>query len=109
MDNAIYGSAKAWVNFNGFSASVAIRQAYNVSSVTRTGSGQYTVNFTNALVDANYSVGGMASYDNLAAQTAFYVNGPAGTMTTTQYSFNTNYQYNSTNNDCKYVMVQFFR
>ena len=53
MDNAIYGSAKAWVNFNGSTA--AIRASYNVSSITRASAGNYTVNMTNALTDANYA------------------------------------------------------
>jgi hypothetical protein len=57
--NCIQGSAKAWVNFNG-TGTVAIRASYNVSSITDNGTGDYTVNFTNALPDANYSavVGG---------------------------------------------------
>ena len=54
MDNAIYGSAKAWVNFNGSTG--AIRKSYNVSSITKPSTGTYTVNFTNALADANYSL-----------------------------------------------------
>lgn len=49
------GIAKAWVNFNGTGV-VAIRAQYNVSSITDNGTGDYTVNFTNALTDANYSV-----------------------------------------------------
>jgi len=52
MDNAIYGSAKAWVNFNGVSATV--RKSYNVSSVTLVSTGVYTVNFTNSFADTNY-------------------------------------------------------
>jgi hypothetical protein len=52
--NCIQGSAKAWVNFNG-TGTVAIRSSYNVSSITDNGTGDYTVNFTNALPDANYS------------------------------------------------------
>lgn len=48
------GIAKAWVNFNGTGV-VAIRAQYNVSSITDNGTGDYTVNFTNALADANYS------------------------------------------------------
>jgi hypothetical protein len=52
--NVIQGSAKAWVNFNG-TGTVAIRASYNVSSITDNGTGDYTVNFTNALPDANYS------------------------------------------------------
>ena len=46
---------RAWVNFNGTST-VAIRASFNVSSITDRGTGQYTVNFTNSLTDANYSV-----------------------------------------------------
>jgi hypothetical protein len=50
----ISGSAKAWVNFNG-TGTVAIRAAFNVSSITDVGTGRYTVNFTNALADTNYA------------------------------------------------------
>lgn len=49
---------RAWVNFNG-TGTVAIRASGNVSSITDRGVGQYTVNLTNALVDANFSVNGM--------------------------------------------------
>ena len=58
--NSGYGSAataygcRAWVNFNG-TGTVAIRASGNVSSITDNGTGNYTVNFTTALVDANYS------------------------------------------------------
>lgn len=55
--NAIQGSAKAWVNFIGSTG--VIRASYNVSSVTRNGVGDYTVNMTNTLADANYSVSGL--------------------------------------------------
>ena len=47
-------SARAWVNFNG-TGTVAIRESGNVSSITDNGTGQYTVNFTTAMPDANYS------------------------------------------------------
>lgn len=48
-------AARAWVNFNG-SGTVAIRASGNVSSVTDNGVGDYTINFTTALPDANYAV-----------------------------------------------------
>ena len=48
---------RAWVNFNGQGA-VAIRANFNVSSITDNGTGQYTVNFSSALSDANYAMGG---------------------------------------------------
>ena len=46
--------ARAWVNFNG-TGTVAIRASGNVSSITDNGTGDYTVNFTTAMTDANYS------------------------------------------------------
>jgi len=45
--------AKAWVNFNG-QGTVAIRDSYNVSSITDLGTGQYLVNFSTARSNANY-------------------------------------------------------
>jgi len=45
---------RAWVNFNG-TGTVAIRASFNVSSITDNGTGDYTVNFTTAMPDANYS------------------------------------------------------
>ena len=48
------GLCKAWVNFNG-TGDVQIRAAYNVSSITDNGTGDYTVNFTTAMPDANYA------------------------------------------------------
>jgi hypothetical protein len=59
--NSGYGSAavaygcRAWVNFNG-TGTPAIREDGNVSSITDNGTGDYTVNFTTAMPDANYAV-----------------------------------------------------
>jgi hypothetical protein len=47
-------AAKAWVNFNG-TGTVAIRQSGNVSSITDNGTGDYTLNFTNAMANGTYS------------------------------------------------------
>jgi hypothetical protein len=51
------------VNFNG-TGTVAIRASYNVSSITDNGVGDYTVNFTTAMVDIDYTIlsTGNASY-----------------------------------------------
>ena len=48
---------RAWVNFNG-TGTVAIRASFNVSSITDNGTGDYTVNFTTAMPDVNYSAVG---------------------------------------------------
>jgi len=50
-------TCKAWVNFNG-TGTVAIRASGNVSSITDNGLGDYTVNFTSAMPDANYCLTG---------------------------------------------------
>lgn len=46
---------KAWVNFNG-TGTVAIRASLNVSSITDNGTGDYTINFTSMMLNANYAV-----------------------------------------------------
>jgi hypothetical protein len=51
-------TCRAWVNFNGTST-VAIRADFNVSSITDNGTGDYTVNFTTAMPDANFSSCGL--------------------------------------------------
>lgn len=48
-----YG-CRAWVNFDG-TGTVAIRGSGNVTSITDNGTGNYTVNFTTAMPDANYA------------------------------------------------------
>lgn len=58
VNTVVNGSAKAWVNFNG-TGTVAIRASFNVTSITDNGTGDYTANFTTALVDANYVVAGL--------------------------------------------------
>lgn len=60
--NSGYGSVavaygcRAWVNFNG-TGTVAIRASGNVTSITDNGTGDYTVNLTTAMPDANYAIG----------------------------------------------------
>ena len=57
--NGMTGIAKAWVNFNG-TGTVAINGAFNVSSITDNGTGDYTINFTTAMANANYAIAGCA-------------------------------------------------
>jgi hypothetical protein len=70
MDSG-YGSAaaafgcRAWVNFNG-TGTVAIRASGNVSSITDNGTGDYTVNFTTAMSDANYCPVAIGYVDNVS-------------------------------------------
>ena len=59
-NNAYLGIAKAWVNFNAAATPTINGTAFNVSSITRISTGQYTVNFTTAMPNANYC----ATYQN---------------------------------------------
>ena len=96
------GSAKAWVNFNG-TGTVAIRASFNVSSITDAGNGQYYVNFTTAMPDANYAT-------NLSGYRAVsWANGGlnVGLFTTTSvYVQNVE---NNTSTDTSIMCVSIFR
>ena len=75
---------RAWVNFNSSVGSVAtVNAAFNVSSITYTSTGTYTVNFTNAFVDANYSMSGIGSLaDGTSGNTDIIIIGPSRATTT---------------------------
>ena len=77
----IYG-ARAWVNFNG-TGTVAIRASGNVSSITDNGTGDYTVNFTNAMPDANYATVGITEGANATNTTNLSVFTDISAQTTT--------------------------
>jgi len=98
------GSAKAWVNFDG-TGTIAARGSFNVASLTDNGTGDYTVNFTNAMSDANYCAIAIGSDD---------VNnfGPSGEIKTRaagSLRFETRYQYNNTLYDHSECHVSIFR
>lgn len=61
--NGMTGIAKAWVNFNGVTTAT-IRSSFNVSSVVRNSTGNYTVNFTTSMPNSNYLLAGSCNYGN---------------------------------------------
>ena len=103
--NAISGSAKAWVNFNGTTSPATIRKSYNVSSVTKGGTGDFTVNFTNPLVDANYAIGGMTGDGN-----GYSIAAASGSTspTTSSQRFQTRNQVSNSLIDIAWNYVVFF-
>ena len=104
--NAIQGSAKAWVNFNGSTA--AIRASYNVGSVTKNATGRYTLNFTNPMIDANYSVGGITqNIDEMGIMIDGVYDTPAAVMTASALKVDT--ARDSTTYDCTTVCIQIYR
>ena len=54
------GLAKAWVNFNG-TGTVAIRDSFNVSSITDVGTGKYQANFSTAMPNNDYAFSGSSA------------------------------------------------
>ena len=70
LNDATVGVCRAWVNFNG-TGTVAIRASFNVSSITDNATGNYSINFTTAMTDANYS--GSFCGNGLAQIPVFYV------------------------------------
>jgi len=52
-EGIVEGTASAWVNFNG-SGTVAIRDSYNVSSITDTGTGRYDINYGMTMANDTY-------------------------------------------------------
>jgi hypothetical protein len=102
------GLCKAWVNFNG-TGTVAIRASYNVSSITDNGVGDYTVNFTTALADANYAVCGACNL-NITGNTSRVFSAPAAAApTTTAVRVATTFSSSTSSEDQQYVHVAVFR
>jgi hypothetical protein len=79
----IYG-ARAWVNFDG-TGTVAIRASGNVSSITDNGTGNYTVNFTTAMTDANYNFVATTDGDGTNGGVCFKDNTVSPTTTTCRF------------------------
>ena len=94
-------ACKAWVNFNG-QGTVAIRGDYNVSSITDNGTGDYTVNFTTAMVDSNYAP--MITADRGGHGAMGY---KPTTITTSSYRF-TEVQQQGSAIDSEFVSVTIF-
>lgn len=87
VDGKVTGSAdqlcKAWVNFDGTTNTAGkctIRDSFNVTDVDDNGTGDYTINFTNALANANYVVSGSAG--GTSVSTIFNTNDVATARTT---------------------------
>jgi hypothetical protein len=104
-------SARAWVNFNGTGV-VAIRDDGNVTSITDEGTGDYTVNFTTAMPDVNYSLVGTCtggtSGQMINIRTASLSADPPTTMSTTAVRIR-NRNDASTINDPNVVCIGVFR
>jgi hypothetical protein len=105
-NNAYTGIAKAWVNFTCPSGTLTINNQFNVSSITRNASGDYTINFATAMANANYVP--FMTTTSLSTSDARFNAGIVGavatgatTKTTTQLRMFTSYNYSTSGfSDC---------
>ena len=108
--NSGYGSSavaygcRAWVNFNG-TGTVAIRASGTVSSITDNGTGEYTVNFTTAMVDANYCAA--ISSNNISSNASVSNNNNYSSPTAAGFGFA--HLENATQTDASFLHVAIFR
>ena len=102
-------ACRAWVNFNGTNAS--IRGSGNVSSITRHDTGQYTVNFTTAMPDANYSITSMAGNGTSGSSSITPIFGANASINTGSFRFNVVFTNSNVNNplDALFVLMSVFR
>jgi hypothetical protein len=104
---------RAWVNFNG-QGTIAIRASGNVSSLVDNNTGDYSINFTVALPDTNYSITGTAGFSASAGAPCYIapnrvgVGGVESAPTTSACRINA-YQEGVGSFDAKYVNVAVFR
>ena len=105
---------RAWVNFDG-TGTVAIRASGNVSSITDNGTGDYTVNFTTAMPDANYntviSISGLSGNTGVAFYPATQLSGLAyaSIYQTTSSIRGVSVNGSGANIDCAQINLSIFR
>ena len=102
---------RAWVNFDALTTPPTIRASGNVSSVTANGVGDYTVNFTTAMPDANYASMGIVS-SSVSGNRPWMIKpiDALATPQTTSYRFTVS-ESGITSNviSSEYVTMSFFR
>ena len=99
--NLQQGLAKTWANLNGTST-IALRDNFNVSSATDNGTGNYTINLTNATSNANYAVTTSGYQDNSLYSLVVSVH-EATAPTTTTYKLICQQMNTTTAYDCARV------
>ena len=102
----IYG-IRAWMRYRGDTN--ALDGSANVSSVTDNATGDFTMNFTTAMSDANYAVIGEVGYNDSSINTAITSSGTHQAPTTTTMRFCVGVNYNSSLSDERYISIAIVR
>ena len=102
QSNGVTTNALAWINFNGSTS--AIRANYNIGSITKNATGDFTLNFTSALADANYSVSGICS--DLTYGANIYLEGTTYSTTAVRILTRSGYTATPATGDATYTCIQ---
>lgn len=105
MQTVLKGTAKAWVNFNG-TGTVAIRESFNVTSITDVGTGDYIANFTTPMPHVNYVAAGFATWTTTAAA-GLISNDSAHSPTISAFPFRTNNSTSGAVTDVAHIHIIF--
>ena len=101
-------ACRAWVNFDGTGAPT-IRASGNVSSITDNGVGDYTINFTTAMPDANYSFSGFCNFTASAAPAGILSFGNNFSMSAGSLRVKAANTTTGGTQDAQYITVSVFR
>jgi hypothetical protein len=104
-------TCKAWVNFDGTTntgGTCTIRASGNVTSVTDLSTGDYRVNFTTAMADANYCAVGSTLGSTIASY-ATYLNSSGTALSTTSCTVEVRNSVSDATVDSDVVCVAVFR
>lgn len=111
--NSGYGSVataygvRAWMRYRGDTN--ALDGSANVSSVTDHSTGSFSMNFTTAMVDANYAVIGEVGYNDTSLNIGITHSGTHSAPTTTSMRFSVGVNYNSNLSDERYISIAIVR
>jgi len=108
VTNVINGSAKAWVNFDG-TGTVAIRESFNVASITDLATGRYEINFTNAFEDTNYVCLGTNNLNTTSGGSGNYNRMVVSNPATTSKAYYNTFTTSGTLADVNVNQAAFFR
>lgn len=101
-------ACRAWVNFDG-TGTPAIRASGNVSSITDNGVGDYTINFTTSMPDANYSFSGFCNFSTNTFSAGILSFGNDFTMSASSLRIKTANTTTGNVQDSSYITLGVFR
>jgi len=104
---ALTGEILAWMRYRGDTN--ALDGSGNVSSVTDNATGDFTMNFTSAMADANYAILTGVGYNDMSINVGITGSGGHQAPTTSTMRFCVNANYNSSLSDERYISIAIVR